>query len=105
MKSEGREISGHALMATCPPPAYVVQNPLPQGYTLGEIIEPVNHMDMPKADLIKLFDLSQALPLDGEITPVMALKLVRLDPRYAMLSTQDLDSLREDLKGKSRCYG
>jgi len=101
--SEEAEISGHALMATCPP--------------RGHIDHHIDHPDdkyaqkMPDvgtADLMKLLDLSARLPLDGEIgeiTPIMAWALVRREPEFAKLVLADFDVLKEDLKAKVRCYG
>lgn len=56
-------------------------------------------------DLMKLLDLSERLPLDGEITPIMALKIIRLHERYLELTLGDFEILKEDLKAKVRCYG
>lgn len=61
--------------------------------------------DIPDPELMKLFDLSQNLPLDGEITPIIALQIVRNHERFGELSLQDFEALKENLRGKSRCYG
>lgn len=97
--SEEAEISGHALMATCPPQSYVDAHPEEKsGY-------PHKMPDLGMPDLMKLLDLSQRLPLDGEITPIMAWALVRGDERFGELGVQDFEGLKEDLKAKVRCYG
>ena len=54
-------ISGHALMATAPPDAHIANNP--------EEKYPHQMPDIQTPDLMKLLDLSNRLPLDGEITP------------------------------------
>jgi hypothetical protein len=55
---------GHALMASCPPASHIIHKPE----------EPYPHQmpDLKAPDLMKLLDLSSKLPLEGEITPVMA---------------------------------
>jgi len=95
--SEEAEISGHALMASCPPQSHIDERP-DEKYE-----QAVPDVGMP--DLMKLLDLSARLPLDGEITPIMAWALVRREPEFAKLAPADFDGLKEDLKGKVRCYG
>ena len=105
-RKPGEDISGHVLMATCPPLKHVAQYPLPDTYNLGDPVEPTNHLDLPKADLLKLFDLSQSLELlQGEITPVVALKIIREDSRYPLLGMKEFEALKDELRGKTRCYG
>lgn len=91
------EITGHALMATCPPESHIINHP--------DVPYPHKTWDVPQVDLMKLLDLSQRLPLDGEITPIMALKIIRLHERYLELTLGDFEILKEDLKAKVRCYG
>ncbi|KAI9878430.1 MAG: hypothetical protein M1830_000913 [Pleopsidium flavum] len=91
------EISGHALMATCPPESHIINHP--------DVPYPHKTWDVPDVDLMKLLDLSERLPLDGEITPIMALKIIRNDKRYFELNTRDFEILKDDLKAKIRCYG
>ena len=62
-------------------------------------------MDIPNSELMKLFQLSQNLPLDAEITPVIALKMIYDHERFNELTLQDFQAIREDLKMKTRCYG
>ena len=90
-------INGHALMASCPPRSHIVNNP--------EVEYPHKTWDISDPELMKLFDLSQNLPLDGEITPIIALQMVRNHERYGELTLQDFDFLKENLREKSRCYG
>ena len=91
------EISGHALMATCPPHEHIVNHP--------EVPYPHKTWDVPNPDLMKLLELSERLPLDGEITPVMALKIIRVHERFGELTAEDFEVLKDDLKAKVRCYG
>jgi hypothetical protein len=93
---EEAEISGHALMASCPPESHIINNPqvpwVPQ--------DPGN-----TSNLGSLYDLSMRLNLDGEITPVMAWGLVLGHPRFNELIQEDFQLMKEELVGKVRCYG
>ena len=93
------EISGHALMATCPPQSHIVNHP--------DVPYPHKTWDVPSEDLLKLLDLDAARPLslDGEITPVTSLKMIMLHERFSELTEADFKVLEDDLKGKVRCYG
>ncbi|KAA6409888.1 MAG: hypothetical protein FRX48_06501 [Lasallia pustulata] len=91
------EISGHALMATCPPHEHIVNHP--------DVPYPHKTWDVPNPDLMKLLELSERLPLDGEITPIMALKNIRMHERFYELAAEDFERLKDDLKAKVRCYG
>ncbi|KAK5174123.1 uncharacterized protein LTR77_001203 [Saxophila tyrrhenica] len=100
--SDDREydhMSGHALMATCPPYSHVRKTPNePYPYKMPEL---------ESADLSKLLDLSARLPLgaEGEITPIMAWTQIIRDPRTPGLTKEDLERVRDDLSTKVRCYG
>lgn len=89
--------NGHALMASCPPFSHIDRHPT----------EPYPHKvpDLPSADLFKLLNLSASLPLDGELTPVMALNMIRTHERYNELMDADFTALMVDLETKTRCYG
>lgn len=91
------EISGHALMATCPPGSHIAKRP--------EEKYPHKMPEIGMPDLLKLLDLSNRLPLDGEITPIMAWAGIRNHPRSHELSKVDFEALRDDLLAKIRCYG
>ncbi|KAH0538852.1 hypothetical protein FGG08_004569 [Glutinoglossum americanum] len=90
------EISGHALMASCPPESHITNHPQVQWTTEDASNTP---------SLASLLDLSKRLHLDGEITPVMAWGLILGHPRFAELNDGDFEALKEELKGKIRCYG
>ena len=93
---EEGEISGHALMASCPPESHIINHPqIP--WTPKDAGNTSN--------LASLYDLSMRLNLDGEITPVMAWGLVLGHPRFAELIKDDFESLKEELVGKVHCYG
>lgn len=84
-------------MMSCPPPDHIRDHP--------EVVYPHKGPELPAADLMKLYDLSQKLPLGGEITPVQALQLIRGHERYGELTVADFEILKKDLREKSRCYG
>ena len=92
-------VSGHALMATCPPYEHVMKKPNePYPFKMPELGTP---------DLTKLLDLSARLPLnhDSEITPIMAWTNVYRDPRIGRLNAEDFERMKVDLTAKVRCYG
>lgn len=91
------EISGHALMATCPPASHIEEHP-DEKY-------PHKLPDLGMPELVKLLDLSNRLPLDGEITPIMAWAGLRGHSDFDKLAQEDFEAMKEDLKGKVRCYG
>lgn len=91
------DISGHALMATCPPESHIAHRPE----------EPYPHKmpDLQMPDLMKLLDLSNRLPLDGEITPVMAWAMLLQHERFSELTKADFEAIKGELLAKIRCYG
>lgn len=95
-ETEG-EISGHALMATCPPESHLIERP--------EVQYPHKMPDISGEDILKLLDLSNRLPLDGEITPVMAWAMVLRSPSISLFGPKDFANMKEELLGKVRCYG
>jgi hypothetical protein len=94
--AEGAEFSGHALMASRPPPNRLVA---PE--------EPYPHQtyDLPHADLEKLLNLSRQLVNEGQLTPIEALAQLRSHNRYRSLTREDIRGMIEDLNRKVRCYG
>ena len=90
--------SGHALMATCPPPSYITntgpENPYPH-----------KAPDLPLANLSTLLNLSRQLVTDGQITPIMALQCLKNHELYPSLSRDDVKIIIETLNTKVRCYG
>lgn len=88
---------GHLLMISCPPRDHVVNKP--------GIPYPHKAPDLPSADLMRLLESSDNLPLQGEITPVQALRVIRSHPRFGELTPADLKMIEEVLKPQCRCYG
>ena len=89
--------SGHALMISCPPHSHIENHP--------DVPYPHKAMDLPGSELMKLFQLSQTLPLEGEITPIIALNMIWNHPRFNEMTAEDLNNIREELRLKTRCYG
>jgi hypothetical protein len=54
---------------------------------------------------MKLLDLSARLPLDGEITPIMAWAMILRDENFRALNADELAALKGELLPKVRCYG
>ena len=91
------EISGHALMATCPTRNHLIERPdIQYGHQMPE---------MNASDLLKLLDLSNRLPLDAEITPIMAWASILHHPYVKYLTGEDFVVIKADLLAKVRCYG
>lgn len=90
-------ISGHALMATAPPDSHIATCPQDK--------YPHQMPDIATPDLMKLLDLSARLPLDGEITPIMAWAMILQDERFRELSKENIMLIKEELVAKVRCYG
>ncbi|GAB7342650.1 hypothetical protein MBLNU457_g0810t1 [Dothideomycetes sp. NU457] len=92
-------MSGHALMATCPPMSHIMDKP-------GE---PYPHQmpDMSKSALMKLLESSAQLPgiEGGEVTPVRAWWMIIHDERVFGFNKRDFELLKLDLLAKVRCYG
>jgi hypothetical protein len=92
------EISGHVLMATCPPHSHILNKP-DEKY-------PHKVFDLPGAELEKLLNLSAQLPIaECELPPVRAWAMIRSHPRFTELSKEECIALRDELAPKIRCYG
>lgn len=95
------EISGHALMATCPPTSHIKAAP--------EEKYPQQMPDMPVGSLMKLLNTSDNVvnPLltNEEVTPIKAWAMIRSDERSHELTNSDFEVIRAALLGKVRCYG
>ncbi|ETN44356.1 uncharacterized protein HMPREF1541_10536 [Cyphellophora europaea CBS 101466] len=101
--------SGHALMATCPPPSHIASVPSASGG-----LEPTYEHKMPDASTLEalngLLNLSavirdsHAIP-GGQVTPVMALQCLRGHRNYQTLTRDDVIRMIESIKGNVRCYG
>lgn len=90
-------ISGHALMATAPPESHIANH--------AEEKYPHQMPDVAMPDLMKLLDLSARLPLDGEITPIMAWVMLLKDENFKALTKEEFGAIKEELLAKVRCYG
>ncbi|PNS17104.1 hypothetical protein CAC42_3839 [Sphaceloma murrayae] len=96
---EHEHMSGHALMASCPPFSHVMEKP-------GEPYPHQMPTGISKPDLRRLLELSARLPVDGgELTPVMAWAMILRDERIAQLTAQEIVAVQNDLLTKVRCYG
>ncbi|KAK2812062.1 hypothetical protein FQN50_001772 [Emmonsiellopsis sp. PD_5] len=95
---ENETISGHALMASCPPPTQMVAADPGQIY-------PTQANDLPHANLATLLNLSRQLVTEGQITPIMALQYLKSHDMYPSLTREDVRHMMDDLNGKIRCYG
>ncbi|KAL5338870.1 hypothetical protein BJX70DRAFT_388295 [Aspergillus crustosus] len=97
-EDEDMPFSGHALMATCPPPSYIAN-------TSSEQIYPHKTYDLPHANLSTLLNLSRQLVTEGQITPIMALQALKSHEMYTKLTRDDVKLIMDTLENKVRCYG
>lgn len=95
---EDMPFSGHALMASCPPPSYISNTTDANPY-------PHKTYDLPAANLSTLFNLSKQLVTEGQITPIMALQCLKYHDLYRTLTREDVKIIIETLNTKVRCYG
>ncbi|KAJ5233073.1 hypothetical protein N7468_006029 [Penicillium chermesinum] len=95
---EDMPFSGHALMASCPPPSYISNTTPDQTY-------PHKTYDLPHANLHTLLNLSRQLVTEGQITPIMALQCLKNHELYPTLSRDDIKIVVDTLNTKVRCYG
>ena len=116
--ADGEFFSGHALMASCPPEPDMDMHPdIPFGHCMPHVngtdgIDGTDGgppkqktWDLSKSDLANLLDLSKRLDLNGEITPVMAWRMVLGHPRFFELKEVDFKNMSDELLPKVRCYG
>ncbi|KAL3417596.1 BZIP-type transcription factor [Phlyctema vagabunda] len=105
------EPCGHALMASCPPDAYMDNHPeIPFGHTVhhahGDEDYKPKTWDVSAAGLANLLRLSKTIPdLNGECTPVMVWGMIIGHERFSMLNVDDIEEICDALKGKVKCYG
>ena len=90
--------SGHALMASYPPPSHIKTAPEGQLY-------PHQTYDLPAPNLETLLNLSRQLVTDSQLTPIMALQSIRNHELYPALTREDVKIIMETLNMKIRCYG
>ncbi|KAJ4525979.1 hypothetical protein ABEF95_016646 [Exophiala dermatitidis] len=100
--------SGHALMASCPPPSHIERVPA-QG---GGLVPTYDHKvpDVTTVQILNnLLNLSQTLRGNeipsGQVTPIMALQSLKGHRNYASLTREDVLGMIEAIKSKVRCYG
>ncbi|OJJ57990.1 hypothetical protein ASPSYDRAFT_45964 [Aspergillus sydowii CBS 593.65] len=97
-EDEDMPFSGHALMATCPPPSYIAN-------TTNEQVYPHKTYDLPHANLSTLLNLSRQLVTEGQVTPIMALQALKSHDMYTRLTRDDVKLIMDTLENKVRCYG
>jgi hypothetical protein len=97
-EDEDMPFSGHALMATCPPPSYIAN-------TTSEQVYPHKTYDLPHANLSTLLNLSRQLVTEGQVTPIMALQALKSHEMYPRLTRDDVKLIMDTLENKVRCYG
>lgn len=100
--------SGHALMASVPPPTHIERTPAKMGG-----LEPTYPHQAPQASmqaLNTLLNLSKVIKSEGyveggQVTPIMALQSLRGHYGYHSLTRDDVVGMIDAIKAKVRCYG
>ncbi|KIV95551.1 hypothetical protein, variant [Exophiala mesophila] len=100
--------SGHALMASCPPPSHIENTPAQEGGLVPTYEHKVPDTESVQI-LTNLLNLSQSLRGNefpsGQVTPIMALQSLKGHRNYATLTREDVLGMIESIKSKVRCYG
>ncbi|KAL8737924.1 MAG: hypothetical protein Q9181_001229 [Wetmoreana brouardii] len=92
------QLSGHAIMHSCPPDQHYREHPNDEEYH--------KYPDISNPELMKLLALSYDLPISGpEMAPVQALQIIRSHARASELTMRDFKSLTERLFKYMNCYG
>ncbi|MCJ1463912.1 hypothetical protein MMC07_002521 [Pseudocyphellaria aurata] len=94
---------GH-LTGVCVPGQYN-SNAGVSGHTLMASYGDVEDRNILRENLKNLLTLSLKLPLEGEITPIMAWVIIATHERFQELTLADFETLGDDLKRVTRCYG
>lgn len=61
--------------------------------------------NLPESGVERLLELSDRLPLDGEVTPVQMWNHIRRHPQFIRLKAEDLEGLKIALMQHVKCYG
>ena len=97
---DSTELSGHAMMLSCPPHSYIQDS-----LTNPELEYPLKWTKAPMQDYRVMTSGARAVDMNGEISPVEALLMIRRDSRYTTLTVDELNTIKTTLAEKSRCYG
>lgn len=95
---ENEEISGHAMMATCPSP-----------FPLQPLVSHDAGFQLPQmnnSDLTRLLGLSDDLPgvSETELPIIKAWARLRGDDRFPRLSAEDFQNVQRQLMASVNCY-
>ena len=95
---KNEHISGHALMASCPPP------PPLEPFSCDE--NPVEPLDITRASFANLLGLCEKLPglKEKELPPIKAWAKLKQDERFPRLSAADFQQLQERLLPDVQCH-
>ncbi|RVD82666.1 uncharacterized protein DFL_007084 [Arthrobotrys flagrans] len=93
----GTAISGHALMASCPPESHMLDNPDTDWGSRTYDLQP--------SELNMLLNLSPKLGVSGEVTPINAWAIIQSHPNFLQLTRHDFAAIKNELVPKVKCYG
>ncbi len=97
---DSTELSGHAMMLSCPPHSYI-QDSLND----PDMQYPLQVPTVPRQDFDVMMHSNTTVDMNGEINPVAALLMIRRDRRFPTLTEAELNTIKDELADKSRCYG
>ncbi|CAZ79918.1 unnamed protein product [Tuber melanosporum] len=97
MTSPASDFHGHALMASCPSESNTSRH--------AEVPRGSKTFDVGPSELAILFNLSNRLELDGELTPIAVWAHVTRHERFADLEMADFKALEKTLLDKVKCHG
>jgi hypothetical protein len=60
---------------------------------------------IPAAGIERLLELSDTIPLEGELTPVQAWNVIRKHQHYNDMDFYRMEALKQALLAHVRCYG
>ncbi|KAK4692565.1 hypothetical protein P7C71_g4662, partial [Lecanoromycetidae sp. Uapishka_2] len=97
---DSAELSGHAMMLSCPPHSVIVDSlSNPNAYP----------RDAPATVAPQDFEIQLAtatsVDMNGEVNPFGAINMIRRDERFPAFTENEFNMIKMDLQLKSRCYG
>lgn len=97
---DSAELSGHAMMLSCPPHSVIVDS-------MGNAKMPYPHdaHAIAPQDFDMMLATANQVNMNGEVNPFGALNMIRSDDRFPSFTKDEFNMIKMDLQLKSRCYG
>jgi len=97
---DSTELSGHAMMMSCPPHSYIADS-----LVNPDMPYPHEIPNIPMQDFDVMVASNTTVDMNGEVNPFGALNMIRNDSRYSSFTPEELNNIKAKLQLKSRCYG